>query len=112
MKGLKSESAIIASLRSASIRTSTTPYPYLNKNPKDDDDEQTQGYKSICDETFNGWAFNKITQTWQCYSAVKKEKVVQESVSVLKSERSSEDPGRAHENSVKRRHEPVAECQY
>jgi len=30
-----------------------------NRQPKDDDDEKTEGYVSICNETFLGWYRNK-----------------------------------------------------
>lgn len=39
---------------------------------KDDDDEQTKGYVSDCDETFKGWFFDG--KSWGCYQARKRDK--------------------------------------
>lgn len=39
-----------------------------NKIPKNDDDEQTKGYKSLCDQTFVGWYYNEVSgKDWGCY---------------------------------------------
>jgi hypothetical protein len=41
--------------------------------PKDDDDENTKGYESLCDETFKGWYFDGYK--WGCYLGKKKDSV-------------------------------------
>jgi hypothetical protein len=44
-----------------------------NKMPTDEDDEQTKGYESLCDQTFMGWLINKESNMWSCYFGKKKE---------------------------------------
>jgi len=41
-----------------------------NREPKDDDDEKSEGYVSICNETFLGWYRNKLN-LWGCFYAIK-----------------------------------------
>jgi hypothetical protein len=41
--------------------------------PTDEDDEQTKGYESLCDQTFMGWLINKESNMWSCYFGKKKE---------------------------------------
>lgn len=39
-----------------------------DKTPKNDDDEQSAGYSSICSETFLGWFHNpKTRKSWGCF---------------------------------------------
>lgn len=39
-----------------------------DKNPKNDDDEQTNGYTSICSQTYMGWFKNLQPYTqWGCF---------------------------------------------
>ena len=43
--------------------------------PKDDDDENTKGYESLCDETFYGWFFDGYQWGWYFGQKLEKEKV-------------------------------------
>jgi len=45
--------------------------------PTDEDDEQTKGYQSLCDETFMGWHFDTANKLWSCFSGKKKLKIIE-----------------------------------
>lgn len=39
-----------------------------NREPKDDDDEKSEGYVSMCNETFLGW-YQHSNGKWGCFYA-------------------------------------------
>ena len=51
-----------------------------SQTPTDEDDEQTKGYQSLCDETFMGWHFDTANKVWSCFSGKKKLKIIEKKV--------------------------------
>lgn len=51
-----------------------------NKTPQDKDDEETEGYYSLCNETFAGWYHDKNLKSWGCFYGKKSESLQENSI--------------------------------